>query len=94
MKNTFFNALLVKHQNQLTAFETMRIEAWKGLQQQEKDLLQREQCDYHNAPYEVWLVLERLRNEFQKNWGNDGRLIKELNRWQMREVQKIITEQS
>jgi hypothetical protein len=94
MKNTFFTALLSKHENQIKAFEVMRLEAWQGLLRQEKDLLQEKQCDYSTASYDVWLALERLRYEFEKNWGSNGRLIKELNRWQMREIQKIITELS
>ncbi|THU41869.1 hypothetical protein FAM09_07150 [Niastella caeni] len=92
MKNTFFTALLAKHENQIKAFGIMRLEAWQGLLRQERELLQEKRCDYTTATYDVWLELEHLRAEFEKNWGGNGRLIKELNRWQMREIQKIISE--
>jgi hypothetical protein len=82
--------VIARHENQLAAFKLMRQEAEEGLLRQEGQLLEKFHCDYHTASYEVWEVIEDLRREHYKNWGNDGKLITELMRRQSAELQKVI----
>lgn len=90
MNNTTLNKIITKHENQLAVFRMMRLDAEQALLRQEQELLQKHYCDYQTASYEVWQAIEAMRLEHYKNWGNDGKLITELNRRQMEELQKAI----